>query len=301
MFRTRYKNPVFIGDYGVLSKWAAEFIAFQYHKKIEEGGNFGLGSATGSSALLTYSALAELVRQKRFNPTDDNTRVVQLDNYVLPPLDPFGYDTEILKNVCDPLGLSKKSLYVPSGFGDHEKVGRGFTNLDRFLELNPVDVQLLGIGNNGHIAFLEPFISEDPESLNRFLERETGLVKLSESTLAANARFFDNDISRVPKEAATRGPKSILASKWNIVYVNNASKALAAYAALTAKVTTFVPASMLQLHSQTIWLIAKEAGDLFESWNEKQNTFRNLPRIELFETWHYHISKMSNFHNPRFE
>lgn len=301
MFRTRHNHPVFIGDYKVLSEWAAKFIAFQYFMKITEHKKFILGTATGSSPQRVYTSLFELAGQGRFNPTDETITLLQLDNYRVTDFHPSGYDTEILNKVSTQFGLTEKSLRVPSGAGNNDQIAHKCRELDFFLKKNPVDVQLLGLGVEGHIAFLESLRKGKGKTLEKFLEQGTEIVDLSESTRVSNAIHFGNNIKEVPKEAVTRGPKSILASEWIIVLVNNASKALAAYAALTANVCTFVPASILQLHPQTIWLIAEEAGDLFESWNDEQNTFRNLPTVESFETWHSGLSRNPSFRGPRFK
>ena len=118
-----------------------------------------------------------------------------------------------------------------------------------------MDLQLLGLGNNGHIGFNEP---------DEAFEKETHCVKLSESTVNANSRFFEN-IDDVPKEAYTMGIKSIMQAK-KIVIVNGKNKAEIVKKAFFGPVTPNVPASVLQLHNDVTLVGDAEALELIDEY-----------------------------------
>ena len=110
-----------------------------------------------------------------------------------------------------------------------------------------IDIQLLGIGGNGHIGFNEP---------GEAFEKETHCVDLTESTIKANARFFES-MDEVPKQAYTMGIKNIMAAKKNLLVATGSAKADALYKSLYGPITPNVPASILQLH-QDVTVVADE-------------------------------------------
>lgn len=119
-----------------------------------------------------------------------------------------------------------------------------------------MDLQLLGLGNNGHIGFNEP---------DEAFEKETHCVKLSESTVNANSRFFEN-IDDVPKEAYTMGIKSIMQAKKIVIVVNGKNKAEIVKKAFFGPVTPNVPASVLQLHNDVTLVGDAEALELIDEY-----------------------------------
>jgi glucosamine-6-phosphate deaminase len=121
---------------------------------------------------------------------------------------------------------------------------------DAMLDAQPVDVQLLGLGHNGHIGFNEPDVN---------LSGGTHAVKLKAETLEANARFFAS-MDEVPKYAITMGVGSILKANTIVLAVRGADKAKIVKEALTGPITTSVPASLLQTHARVIVLLDREAG-----------------------------------------
>jgi glucosamine-6-phosphate deaminase len=122
------------------------------------------------------------------------------------------------------------------------------------LEAQPVDIQLLGLGHNGHIGFNEPDVN---------LSGGTHAVKLKDETREANARFFDS-MQEVPTSAVTMGVGSILKADTIVLAVRGADKAEIVKEALTGPITTSVPASLLQTHARVIVLLDREAGRMLE-------------------------------------
>ena len=135
---------------------------------------------------------------------------------------------------------------------NYEKACREYNDIIK--NSGGVDLQLLGLGNNGHIGFNEP---------NEAFEKETHCIKLAESTVQANSRFFDT-IDEVPKEAYTMGIKSIMQAKKIVVIVSGKQKAEIVKEAFFGPVTPKVPASVLQLHNDVTLIGDKEALELLE-------------------------------------
>ena len=173
---------------------------------------------------------------------------VNLDEYRgLPREHPESYWSFMHKNLFDLVNIRPEAIHLPDG-----------TNMDSAAEcahydeiirqLGGVDLQLLGLGHNGHIGFNEPGIA---------FEKETHCVKLTERTIKANMRFFvsEND---VPKEAYTMGIKTIMSAHRILVVVSGEDKAEAVKNAFFGPVTPSVPGSILQLHND-VTVVADEA------------------------------------------
>ncbi|CAM5374511.1 Glucosamine-6-phosphate deaminase [Streptomyces microflavus] len=158
-----------------------------------------LGVATGSTPLPIYRALAAKVASGAVDAS--RARICQLDEYVgLPAGHPESYRSVVLREVVEPLGLSEASFMGPDGSA--EDVQAACEAYDRALaEAGGVDLQLLGIGTDGHIGFNEPCSS---------LASRTRIKTLTEQTRVDNARFFDDDIDQVPHHVITQGIGTIL-------------------------------------------------------------------------------------------
>ena len=122
------------------------------------------------------------------------------------------------------------------------------------MELGGIDIQLLGVGNNGHIAFNEP---------DEQLSAGTHVISLTENTIEANSRFFEN-INDVPKKAITMGLDGIMKAKKIILIASGESKAEAIKGLFSGKITTDNPASMLQMHRDVTVIVDKEAAKLIK-------------------------------------
>lgn len=195
-----------------------------------------IGVATGSSPLGTYEALAEMVRAGELDMTD--VSAFALDEYVgLDPEHPESYHSVIGKTVADQLGMDPARVHVPNGFA--EDFGVACDEYERAIaDAGGIDIQLLGIGANGHIGFNEPASS--------FASR-TRLKTLAPQTRADNARFFDS-IDEVPMYSVTQGLGTILDARRLLLVAQGEAKADAVAAMIEGPVASLCPASALQLH-----------------------------------------------------
>ena len=218
-------------NYDAMSDRAAELLAAQVILKPA----CVLGLATGSSPVGMYRRLAEQYRQGLLDFSAVTS--VNLDEYCgLSPKDPQSYRYFMEENLFRHINIRRENTFVPDGLNpDREAVCAAYDA--RIAALGGVDLQVLGIGNNGHIGFNEP---DDHFTVG------THVVALKESTIQANARFFE-DISQVPTHAVTMGMGAILQAK-RILLLAGAEKAAIVRQAMEGPVTPHVPASLLQLH-----------------------------------------------------
>ena len=225
-------NFIKVENYEKLSAIAANIIASQVTLKP----NCVLGLATGSSPLGTYAKLAE-----KYNAGElDFSKVtsVNLDEYVgLDGTNDQSYRYFMDNNLFCNINIDKAKTYVPNGCAEDLKAEGA--NYDAFIKsLGGIDLQLLGIGLDGHIGFNEPdasFIAETHE------------VELDESTIEANARFFASK-DDVPTKAITMGMMSIMQAKKILLIANGSKKKDILDKAFFGPITPYVPASILQLH-----------------------------------------------------
>lgn len=204
-----------------------------------------LGLATGTTPLGLY---AKMIADRKEKGTDySQIRMVNLDEYKgLPKTHEQSYAYFMKKNLFDGLGITPEQKNIENGTAKDEK--RECARYDALLEELPRDIQLLGLGSNGHIAFNEPGTP---------FGSGTHVVTLAESTVKDNARLFE-DISEVPRKAYTMGIKQIMQAKKVLILASGANKADAVYKMVRGTVTESVPASVLQLHPDCT-LIADEA------------------------------------------
>lgn len=204
-----------------------------------------LGLATGTTPLGLY---AKMIADYKENGTDySQICTVNLDEYKgLLKTHEQSYAYFMKKNLFDGLGIAPEQTNIEDGTAKdaEEECAR----YDALLEKLPRDIQLLGLGSNGHIAFNEPGTP---------FGSGTHVVTLAESTVKDNARLFE-DISEVPRKAYTMGIKQIMQAKKVLILASGANKADAVYKMVRGTVTESVPASVLQLHPDCT-LIADEA------------------------------------------
>lgn len=219
-------------NYADLSRKAANLIAAQMLTKP----NCVLGLATGSTPIGTYK---ELIAKYEQGDLDFSTVTsVNLDEYVgLTGDNDQSYRYFMNNNLFNHVNIDKAKTNVPSGVAEdlEAECKRYDALIDR---LGGVDLQLLGIGHNGHIGFNEP-AAEFPTG--------THTVDLGESTIRANARFFAS-MDEVPKQAVTMGIRAIMQAKKVLLIANGPDKKAIIEKALYGPVTPEVPASILQLH-----------------------------------------------------
>ena len=219
-------------DYNAMSKTAANIIAAQMILKP----NSVLGLATGSSPIGTYKELIKKCADGDIDFSDITT--VNLDEYRgLPRTNDQSYYYFMNDNLFNHVNIDKTHTFVPNGLEkDSKKACDSYNEIIR--KQGGIDLQLLGLGHNGHIGFNEPAEAFD---------KTTHCVDLTESTIEANKRFFAS-IDDVPKQAYTMGIGTIMAVKKILVIVSGADKAAIVKKAFTGPVTPTVPASILQMH-----------------------------------------------------
>ena len=218
-------------SYEKLSRQAANLISAQiilYPDSV-------IGLATGSTPLGTYRQLVAWYEKGDLDFS--SVKTVNLDEYVgLAPDDEHSYRYFMDKNLFSKINIKRENTYLPDGLSDPAEVAREY---DKIIEgLGGIDLQLLGIGHNGHIGFNEPDFA---------FEKTTHAVELDDSTINANARFFA-DRSLVPRRAVTMGMKSIMQAKKIVLIASGEDKREILHKALYGPVTPAVPASILQLH-----------------------------------------------------
>lgn len=230
-------------DYKELSKVAADLIANQ----MKEKPNSVLGLATGSSPIGTYQELIE--KNKKGEIDFSQITTVNLDEYRgLPRSNDQSYYYFMNDQLFNHVNIDKARTHVPNGEVEdaEEECGRYEALID---SLGGVDLQLLGLGHNGHIGFNEPADA---------FAKVTNCVDLKESTIEANARFFAS-IDDVPRQAYTMGIGTIMKAKKIVVVVNGTGKASIVKNAFTGPVTPQVPASILQFHPDVTVVCDAEA------------------------------------------
>ena len=230
-------------DYKEMSEMAADIIGAQVLLKPDAV----LGLATGSTPIGTYE---ELVRRYEAGRLDfGKIKTVNLDEYRgLTKDNDQSYYYFMHSHLFDHININKNNIKVPDGMEpDALKAGQDYENIIK--NYGGIDLQLLGLGNNGHIGFNEPG--------DEFIDK-THVVDLTESTIEANKRFFAS-IDDVPKQAYTMGIGSIMRAKRVLMVVNGKGKAEIVKEAFFGPITPKVPASILQLHNDFILIGDVEA------------------------------------------
>ena len=205
-----------------------------------------LGLATGTTPLGLYAHM--IADHEKYGTSYAHIRTVNLDEYKgLPKTHEQSYAYFMRKNLFDGLDIDPENTNIENGMAEDEE--KECTRYDALLGRLPRDIQLLGLGSNGHIAFNEP---------NTPFGSGTHVVTLAESTVKDNARLFD-DISEVPRKAFTMGIRQIMQAKKILILASGANKADAVYKMAKGEVTESVPASVLQLHPDCILIADQEA------------------------------------------
>jgi glucosamine-6-phosphate deaminase len=222
-----------VGSYDAMSRVAANIISAQIILK----SNSVLGLATGSSPIGTYKRLIELYKSGDLDFSDITS--VNLDEYCgLDGSHDQSYRYYMNTNLFDHININKDNTHVPNGVAsDLNEESKRYDKL--INDLGGIDLQLLGIGHNGHIGFNEP---------NDVFDKDTHVVDLKQSTIDANSRFFEK-MEDVPKQAITMGIKTIMSAKKVLLIASGTDKKDIIERALYGPITPQVPASILQLHT----------------------------------------------------
>lgn len=235
-------NVIVAENYKEMSKVAADLIK----QLLSEKDDAVLGLATGSTPIGTYEELIRLNKEEQIS--FENVTTINLDEYIgLDGSHVQSYRYFMNDKLFNHININKENTYVPNGLAENiTEEAKEYD--DRIERLGGIDLQILGIGNNGHIAFNEP---------DSYLITGTHLTKLTEDTIKANARFFDS-LDEVPKEAVTMGVGQIMKARKIILLANGKNKVDAIRGILSGKISTNNPATLLQLHSNVTLIIDRE-------------------------------------------
>lgn len=230
-------------DYETISQLTGEIILSLIRSKEK----VTLGLATGSTPIGTYQYLVE--DRKKNGTSYQNVTTFNLDEYVgLDGNHPQSYRYFMDHHLFHHLDIPTEKIFIPNGMADDlEEECKSYEKAIR--EQGGIDLQLLGIGHNGHIGFNEPGTP---------FSSRTHVVKLTENTRQANSRFFSS-IDEVPSYAITVGVQTIFESKQIVLIASGESKAPIMEKLLTAKPTEELPASILKNHPNAIIIADKEA------------------------------------------
>lgn len=209
-----------------------------------------LGLATGGTPIETYKELIQLHQAHQLS--FKQTKTINLDEYAgLDPEHENSYMTYMKRHLFDHIDLPQDQYFLPNGNAAH--LEKECLRYDQLIEdVGGIDLQLLGIGQNGHIGFNEPGTP---------FNSKTHVVQLDENTRQANARYFSS-IDEVPTHAITMGIASILSSKKILLLASGKSKAKVIQYLEQAEIHPDFPASALKLHEDVTVMIDREAGSL---------------------------------------
>ncbi|MFI3283978.1 MAG: glucosamine-6-phosphate deaminase [Erysipelotrichaceae bacterium] len=232
---------IVVNDYQELSERA-----FEVMKEVLVKENPVLGLATGSSPIGLYQ---EMVKDYQSNHTSyENVVTFNLDEYAnLPKEHSESYYSFMHHNLFDHVNIKEENIHIPAGNGTLEE---NCAKYEETMKTYTIDLQLLGIGGNGHIGFNEPGTSFDSE---------THVVELQEKTRKDNARFFDPLGEEVPTHACTMGIASIMRSKKVLLVASGENKADAIAQMVNGEVSEACPATVLQNHPDVVVIVDKAA------------------------------------------
>lgn len=233
---------IVVKDYQAMSDLAAEII----DNTIKANPSCTLGLATGSSPIGTYQNLVKDVKAGEISFKDVKT--YNLDEYCgISRSHPQSYYYFMHDNLFNHVDIDEANVHIPAVSNDHlEEDCKTYNDM---LHNATIDLQLLGIGGNGHIGFNEPGTS---------FEQETFIVKLTDKTRQDNKRFF-NSIDEVPTHAITMGIKNIMQAKRILMLISGVNKADTVVKLLSGNITTDFPASVLNNHPDVTVIIDQDA------------------------------------------
>jgi len=236
-------------DYDLASQWCANYIARSINDFGPTGAKpFVLGLPTGSSPLGAYKELIRL--NKKGTVSFENVVTFNMDEYVNIPRDhPESYHSFMWNNLFSHVDIKKENVNILNGNApDLEAECAGYE--DKIKDLGGINLFVGGIGPDGHIAFNEPGSS---------LTSRTRVKTLTYDTIVANSRFFDNDITKVPKTALTVGVATVMDAEEVLIIVNGHNKANALRHAVEGSVNHMWTISALQMHESGIIVCDEEA------------------------------------------
>ena len=233
-------------SYDKMSAYAAEIVK----EVINSTEKPVIGLATGTSPIGLYEKLIEMYENNQVDFSQVTS--VNLDEYVgLPANHPQSYSYFMNEYLFKHINIDKANTFVPNGIADDlEQECKIYDQ--RLRDLGYADIQILGIGANGHIGFNEP---------NTKLSTNTNVSSLTPNTIKANSRFFDS-ADEVPKQGITLGLEGIFKAKKIVLVANGVNKANVCKSFADEYINTQVPASLLKLHKDIVVCLDKEAASL---------------------------------------
>ena len=238
-------------DYQQLSKWAAEHVINRINSAQPTAEHpFVLGLPTGSSPEGMYANLVEAYRQGRVSFR--NVITFNMDEYVgIPEEHPESYHSFMRRNLFDHIDCPQQNIHILNGNADDLQAECAAYE-EAIKEAGGIDLFIGGIGPDGHIAFNEPGSS---------LASRTRIKSLTTDTIIANSRFFDNDLTKVPRQALTVGVATVTDAREVMILVNGHHKARALQAAVEGPVTQMWTVSAVQNHPHAIIVTDEAACD----------------------------------------
>ncbi|SHE38475.1 glucosamine-6-phosphate deaminase [Caloramator proteoclasticus] len=230
-------------NYDELSKKAADIVASQLILKPRSV----IGFATGGTPIGMYKEIVKMYREGKFSFKDVVT--FNLDEYYgLDRENPQSYYFYMMEHLFKYVDIDKNNINIPDGRA--EDIEKECIEYEEKIEkAGGIDLQILGIGKNGHIGFNEPDVK---------FEAKTHLVRLDEDTIKANSRFF-NSIEEVPTKAISMGIKTIMHTRKIVLLASGKEKAEIIEKMVNGPITPDVPASILQLHPDVTLILDREA------------------------------------------
>lgn len=229
-------------DYDGMSKEAAKFI----YEAIEKNPNITLGLATGSTPQKMYQYLAEMLNENNINLS--NVHTVNLDEYVgLDADNAQSYHYFMLEEFFNKVNIPLENTHIPDGKSDDLEAE--VANYEKIIaDLGGIDLQVLGVGRNGHIGFNEPGTPFDSR---------TQVVSLTDVTIKDNSRFFDK-IEDVPTQALSMGLETIMDAKSILFLASGEAKRDAVNSLINAEITEEIPVTILQKHDNLTVILDKD-------------------------------------------
>lgn len=238
----------------IVSQWAANYVAYKINAyKPTPSKPFVLGLPTGSTPLGMYAELIKLYQAKKVS--FENVVTFNMDEYIgLEPTHPQSYHYFMQENFFKHVNLKPENIHLLNGMT--RDFAKECSDYEREMrKLGGVNLFIGGVGEDGHIAFNEPFSS---------LTSRTRIKTLTESTIKANSRFFDNDISKVPTMALTVGVGTIMDAREVMILVTGKKKAEALKHGIEGAVSHVWTISELQRHPHGIIVCDKDATEKLE-------------------------------------
>jgi len=222
-----------------------EEVSKVYIDRINQNPNLTLGLATGTTPIPLYQKLIQAYQAKLIS--FKGVKTFNLDEYIgLDESHPETYFNFMRRELFNHVDIDLNQTHIPNGRIDFNEAMKDYQSL---LQENPIDIQLLGIGSNGHIGFNEP---------NTAFDSKTHVIELALKTRKDNSRLF-NSLDEVPTHAITMGISEIIAAKEIIVIATGKNKSDAVYEMIKGPITESLPASILQKHANDLVFLDAEA------------------------------------------